>query len=82
MEKVNGILHILKDGEWHSLDDIAEKSGLRNAQVKIIMNFLAEYNLVLSSKGHLRVKVSASMLNFLNEIQKVEETENLAEQVG
>ena len=82
MEKVNGILYILKDGEWRDLEEIAEKSGLRSAQVKIVMDFLAEYGLVILNGEYLKVKLSAPMLKFLNAIQKVEENENLAEQVG
>ena len=82
MEKINGILDALKDGEWHNLKDIAKTSGLRSAQVKIIMNFLAEYDLVSLNKEYLKVKLSAPMLKFIHEIQKLEENENLAEQVS
>ncbi len=82
MEKVNAILNILKDGEWHSLEDIAETSFLRNDQVKAVMDFLAEYDFIILSKERLEAKISASMLRFLNAIQKVEENENLAKQIG
>ena len=81
LEKANEIIDILKDGEWHNLEDIAKTSGLRSAQVKIIMNFMAEFDLVSLNKEYLKVKLSAPMLKFIHEIQKLEENENLAEQV-
>ena len=41
-----------------------------------------EYGLVILNEEYLKVKLSAPLLKFHKEIQKVEENENLAEQVG
>ena len=81
LESVNGTFNVLQDGKWHELDEIAEKYRLRRLQVDIVINFLAEYDLVTLDKENQKVKFTPPMFRFIIKIQQIEENENFANQI-
>ena len=48
---VGVILNLLEDAKWHSLTEIADKSGLRKLKAEIVTNFLAEYDFMQLDKA-------------------------------
>ena len=69
---IDQILELLKNGEWHGLKEIADKTGLQEFKVEVITSFLAEYNFLEFNKKEKKIKMSPELLLFL---RKVEETE-------
>ena len=75
MSSIAQILELLKDGEWHEIKVIAEKTQLCESKVGLITTFLAEYDfLELETKEH-ETRFSPSLSSFLNNIQIIENNE-------
>jgi len=75
LSTIDEILWSLKDGKWHNLKEITEKNSLTESKAKITINFLQEYNFIQVDKNELKTKLRPQMLNFIDEIQRVEKEE-------
>ena len=75
MEMVNVIFNLLEDGKWHSLTEIADKSGLHEFKLEIVTNFLAEYNFIEVDKTKRKTRLAASVADFLKKIKHIEMAE-------
>lgn len=75
MPVIDEILNVLKNGEWHGLVEISEKTGLNGLKVKLVTNFLAEYNFIELDAKEKRTRLTSELLNFIRKIQSVEEKE-------
>ena len=75
MEKFNVILDLLEDGKWHSISEIAGKSGLHEFKLEIVTKFLAEYDFIELDKAKRKTRLAASVADFLKKIKHVEKTE-------
>jgi len=75
LEKFNVIFELLEDGKWHSLNEIAGKSGLHEFKLEIITNFLAEYDFIELDKAKRKTRLAASVADFLKKIKHVEKAE-------
>lgn len=75
MSAIDEILELLRDGKWHEVKEVAEKTGLHEFKVKLVTSFLAEYDFVLQDSVRNRVKLTSQLLNFLKKIQDLEEKE-------
>ena len=73
MPTIDEILMLLKDGEWHSTQEIAKKTALPESKVKTAFEFLGEYNFVQLDKNS--AKLGTSIMTFLDEIQRLENEE-------
>ena len=71
MLEIDLVIHVLKNGEWHELDEIFEKCKLSEIKIKSMLKFLVEYGFI-ETNGRWRVKVSPSLQRFLEETQTVE----------
>lgn len=72
MSAIDEVLWLLKDGEWHDLEDITERVALPKFKAEIVFSFLAEYGFIQLNKNIRRVKLQPSMLEFIEEIQRLE----------
>jgi len=70
---IDEILGLLKDGEWHDLNEIMEKFRLTESRAETVTNFLAEYNFIQLDKERLRARITSPAFNFLKKIQRIEE---------
>jgi len=70
--KTDEILHLLKDGKWHSVNEIAQRTQLHQFKLEILLGFMAEYNFLQIDKNHQKAKLSDVALKFLNKIESVE----------
>ena len=72
MLEIEQVVDVLKDGEWHQLDEIGEKCELSEVKVESILKFLAEYGFIKINSSGRKVKVGLSLQKFLEETQTVE----------
>ncbi|UCE16194.1 MAG: hypothetical protein JSV12_00830 [Candidatus Bathyarchaeota archaeon] len=73
MWKIDEILMMLKDGNWHDLREIAKECASNEFRVQTIVSFLSKYDFMelKSRKARLR----PLMLEFIDEIQRLREEE-------
>jgi len=69
-------MDLLEDGTWHSLTEIGEKSGLHEFKLEILANFLAEYDFMELDKAERKVRLAASIVDFLKNIKHIEKDQN------
>ncbi len=72
---VNAVLNLLEDGKWHSLTQIANRSGLHEFKLEIVTNFLAEYDFAEVNKANRQVRLTMSVVDFLKKIRHIEKEE-------
>ena len=75
MWAIDAILILLKDGEWHDLREIAEKSLLGEPKVESIVSFLTEFGFMRFDRESLRVQLTPLLLGFIEEIERIREAE-------
>jgi len=68
-EKIDKILTLLQDGEWHSITEITLKTELNQTKIQLITNFLAKYNLIKLDKTQQEAKLTLPTHNFIKKIQ-------------
>ena len=77
MSTIDEILWLLKDGEWHELEEIAEKAEILKVKAEMVVSFLGEYDFIQINEDLKRVKLKPSILEFFNEIQRIEKEDEL-----
>ena len=76
MSTIDEILWLLKDGNWHDLEEIAEKAEIPKVKAEMVLSFLNEYDFI-QTKDLGKVKIKPSILEFFNEIQRIEKEDAL-----
>jgi len=59
------ILEILKDGKWHSIKEIEEKTKLHEFKLQMIIDFLTNFNLVEIKKDCREIKATRELLKIM-----------------
>ncbi|HDQ05674.1 MAG TPA: hypothetical protein ENN36_02990 [Candidatus Bathyarchaeota archaeon] len=72
MSAIDEILWLLKDGEWHDLEEITENLALPKDKAELAISFLTEYDFIQLNKNTKKVKLHPSTLEFLTQIQQLE----------
>jgi len=67
MAKITGILEILTDGEWHSMEKIREDMRLSQNQIQQIAGFLEQYQFISKDETGKNIKIEESVRKFLTE---------------
>ena len=78
LSAIDEILWFLKDGKWHDLTEIAEECSFPKSKVRIAVSFLREYDFIQIDENGRKAKLRSLMLNFIDEIQRVEREEALS----
>lgn len=73
MPQIDEILSILRNGRWHDIKEICEKTHLNTLKVELLTNFLLEYNFIELDKKEYKTRLTRPLFQFL---KKIEETEN------
>lgn len=76
MSAIDNILWLLKDGKWHNIEEISTNLALPRNKTDLAVNFLAEYNFIQLNKDSEKAKIQTSTLEFVNEIQQLEEEDS------
>lgn len=69
---IDEIMELLKDGKWHGMNEVTEKSRLSEFKAETVMSFLAEYDFIQLDKERRKARLTPPTLDFLEEIQRVE----------
>ena len=77
MSAIDEILWLLRDDKWYDLKKITEGCSSPESKVKMAIRFLWEYDFIQVNEYGRRAKLRPLMLEFLNEIQRVEKEESL-----
>jgi DNA-binding IclR family transcriptional regulator len=77
MSTIDEFLWLLKDGKWHNLEEIAEKAEIPKIKAEMVLSFLGEYDFIQINEILKRVKLKPSILEFFNEIQRIEKEDAL-----
>jgi len=72
LPKVDDILRLLENGEWHDLKEIEKKTQLHDLHIMSITKFLAQYNFIKLDKEGKKAKLGPSMQDFLKKIRQIE----------
>jgi len=70
--QIDEILNILKNGKWHDLREISEKTHLREVKVQMLTQFLAQYNFVELDEREHKTRLTKPLFNFLKKIRELE----------
>ncbi|MEM3622386.1 MAG: hypothetical protein QXZ02_02410 [Candidatus Bathyarchaeia archaeon] len=65
--KIAKALEYLKDGQWHTIEEIREKMRLNQAQIQQIITFLGEYNFITINQAEKKVKIEETIRRFLTQ---------------
>ena len=68
MQEIDKVANIIKDGQWHLLEDINHRAKLSKHEIEKILDFLADHSLVKLDSQNRKVKASFSLTKFLKEL--------------
>ena len=77
MPRVDDILKLLENGDWHDLKEIGEKIQLPNIDTASVTDFLAQYDFIKLDKERKKAKLDSSTQVFLKKIRRLEDEEKL-----
>jgi DNA-binding IclR family transcriptional regulator len=63
------ILDVLKNGEWHWIHEISEKTQLSVFKLELLIKFLAKYKFIELDKTKQRTKLTPPLVSFIRKIQ-------------
>lgn len=75
MSKVDEVISILYNGDWHRLAEVAERTGTQESKVELISSFLSTYDFLKFDKRTKRIKLSNELHEFLEKITEIEQKE-------
>lgn len=75
MSKVDEVISILYNGDWHRLAEVAERTGTQESKVELISSFLSAYDFLKFDKRTKRIKLSHELHEFLEKITEIEQKE-------
>ena len=77
LPRVDDILKLLENGDWHDLREIGEKIQLPNIDTASVTDFLAQYDFIKLDKERKKAKLDSSTQVFLKKIRRLEDEEKL-----
>lgn len=69
LQEIEEVISLIKNGQWHTLEDIINKAKLPQPKTKEILQFLADHNFIDLDNEQRRTKVTMSLAKFLKEDQ-------------
>lgn len=70
---VDEVFDKLKNGKWHDFMELSEKTRWSMLRLKLLTNFLAEYEFIELDEKKQRTRLTPSVLIFLKKIQEADE---------
>lgn len=75
--KIEKALEYLKDGKWHTVEELREKMKVNEDQIQQIIAFLSEYNFIIINQAENQVKLEGTIQKFLTQTATSEGPSNL-----
>jgi DNA-binding IclR family transcriptional regulator len=72
--EIDQVVDVLKNGEWHTLEEVINRSKLTESMVERIVKFLVEYDFINLNQNYQKVKVTPSLLMFFKQTQNTAES--------
>jgi len=69
--QIDNVVELLKDGKWHSITEISQKTKLNEFKIEILTDFLADYSFLELNKKEKKAKLSKAFANFLKKAQRL-----------
>jgi hypothetical protein len=63
--KIETVIELLKDGKWHTIDEISQKTRLHQFKIELLADFLADYSFITFNKKQHRAKSSKAFAELL-----------------
>jgi len=64
-QQIDNVIELLKDGKWHKIKEISQKSKLNEFKIEILTDFLADYSFLELNKKQKEAKLSKMFVKFL-----------------
>jgi len=65
MELVDKALGLLRDGDWHNVNEVVEKLSVPEEKVKAILRFLADHHFISFNQHGRMIRITSVGLDFL-----------------
>ncbi len=75
MPQIDEILNVLKNGKWHELREISEKTRLHELKVEMLTDFLSQYDFIEVDKKEQKTRLTKPLFQFLKKVQDLEQKE-------
>jgi hypothetical protein len=62
---VDTLFGLLKDGNWHTLKELTQKSRIPQSRIDILFRFLSNSPFAIFDETQMKVKLSKIFLSFL-----------------
>jgi hypothetical protein len=59
------LIELLKDGKWHTLEEMSRRARLHEFKVQVLAEFLADYSFLELNKKERRARSSKAFETFL-----------------
>jgi len=69
--KLQDVLEAFRDGDWHSLPEVAKQLSLDNEKASHIFSFLAEYKFIEIGESGLNGRMDVRVKKFLEQIESL-----------
>ncbi|MCK4478520.1 hypothetical protein KAU88_08360 [Candidatus Bathyarchaeota archaeon] len=69
--QINSAIELLRDGKWHTLKEISQKTKLHEFKIEILADFLADYSFLELNRKDKKAKLSKTFLGFLKKTQQL-----------
>ncbi|UCE29611.1 MAG: hypothetical protein JSV85_02515 [Candidatus Bathyarchaeota archaeon] len=69
LQEIDEVVDLIRDGQWHKLEDIVNKTKLTNPKTKKILEFLADYDFIDLDSKRKKVKANTALTKFLKETE-------------
>jgi hypothetical protein len=63
--RIEDIVELLKDGKWHTLKEISQKTQLHEFKIEMLTGLLADYSFIEYNKREKKAKSSKVFAEFL-----------------
>jgi hypothetical protein len=66
--QIDKVVELLRDGKWHTIKEISQKSKLHEFKIEILTDFLADYSFLKLNKKENKAKLTKVFTEFLKQI--------------
>ncbi|MDH5448400.1 MAG: hypothetical protein OEX01_05290 [Candidatus Bathyarchaeota archaeon] len=68
--QIDKVIELLRDGKWHTIKEISQKSKIHEFKVEIVTDFLADYSFLELNKKGKKAKLSEVFTEFLKKLHR------------